>query len=77
MRRGCTLLLTDVAAQLWLSETAKQPVVTSRIGRIDTLPTIAIRVRSEMDDRRQIRRLTIVQIVRFVRQFRLRESWQF
>lgn len=49
----------------------------TRTGRIITLRMTAAPLRIAMVNRLAIQRLTIAQIVRFVRLFPLREYWQF
>ena len=68
----------EFAAQLLLSSIPKQrAVMITRTGRIITLRMTAAFLRIAMVNRLAIQRLTIAQIVRFVRLFPLREYWQF
>ncbi len=69
----------DLAAQLRLTSIPKQHAVAiiTRTIRIVMLQTIAVPHKTATVRYLPIKRLTIAQIVQFVRQFLLRESWQF
>jgi hypothetical protein len=78
VRLRCIPALTDLVARLRFSNILPPHVVVIivRTIRVAVLQRRAVPDKIMADNCHPVRRLTIAQIVRFVRQFQLREFWQ-